>query len=272
MHIMMRPLQGSGSGRVLRAALLSFFLTSVSGFGQDPVSITSIEVDSAQNCFRICLVGVAGEFVVEATEDFQSWGSLCRLGSDGSPVEFCDPMTSRFKAYRVAAIPESDGFHLNGVNVQELESTVVYGDLATVFGFPFGAAPAIPSVLALPSAERDTRIYSATIATLSVLTQSLRDTIEPPPSVADIVAALATDLASGNLDGRDTGGARVEIGTSGVFLPEYTDQDLADALSQLKGELNGLGNVFLQATGGGQFAPSVPAEWGLFYWDSADWQ
>jgi hypothetical protein len=38
--------------------------------------------------------------------------------------------------------------------------------------------------------------------------------------VADIVVALVEDLASGNLDGRDSGGARVEIGASGVFLPE----------------------------------------------------
>jgi hypothetical protein len=104
------------------------------------------------------------------------------------------------------------------------------------------------------------------------MTQALRDTILPQPSVADIVVALAEDLASGNLDGRDSGGARVEIGASGVFLPDYTDQDLADALSQLKGELNGLGNVFLQAPGGGQFVASVPAEWGQFYWGSAEWE
>ncbi|MFP6855666.1 MAG: hypothetical protein VCA73_00230 [Roseibacillus sp.] len=129
----------------------------------------------------------------------------------------------------------------------ELHSRFLPGDLV-----------ALPLHLGLPSAERDARIYATTIATLSVMTQALRDTILPQPSVADIVVALAEDLASGNLDGRDSGGARVEIGASGVFLPDYTDQDLADALSQLKGKLNGLGNVFLQAPGGGQFVASRP--------------
>ena len=215
-----------------------------------------------------------GEFLVQCTVDLQSgWDTLCRLGSDGTPVVFCDPITGQKKFYQIAAIPEFDGFHLNGANAQELQTALIYADMAAVFGLLSGPpAPAIPAVFELPSMSRDERVYSATIATLSVMAQELRDSIVPQPSVADIVAALATDLASGNLDGRDSADDWVEIGVSGVFLPEYTDQDFADALSQLKGELNGFDNVFLPATGGGLFAPSVPADWGLFYWDSAEWQ
>lgn len=255
---------------VLGISLLS---ATIAG-AQDPgVQVSLIEFDAQANRFRLTLNGIAGEFVVECSEDLQSWGALCRVGSDGlTPVAVSDPVTAARKYYRIAAIAESDGFHLEGPLATGLRSTIVYGDLQSVFGLAPAGAPALPTVLGLPSAERETRVYAATIGILSVLARQVQEGIEPSPSVAAVVAALAEDLASGALDGRSAGGARIEVGASGMFLPEFTGQDLLAAQAQLKSELGGLDNVELEPAGTGRFTPAVPASWGLFYWDSADWQ
>ena len=93
------------------------------------------------------------------------------------------------------SFPDSDDFHLNGPIAQALQTTVVYGDLQTVFGLGAGP-PATPISLVrdLPTAERDSRVYAATIGLLCVLAQDMLDLIEPAPSEADVVVALAEDL------------------------------------------------------------------------------
>ncbi|MDE0827286.1 MAG: hypothetical protein OSA48_10855 [Akkermansiaceae bacterium] len=134
--------------------------------------------------------------------------------------------------------------------------------------------PAIPVSLVrdLLTAERDARVYAATIGLLCVLAQDLRDVMVPEPSEAEDVVALAADLASGSLNGRDSGGSLIQIGSSSNFLSECPDSDLIDASAQLGDELSGLRNLLLQAIGGGTLTAAAPGDWNTFYWDTADWQ
>ena len=126
---------------------------------------------------------------------------------------------------------------------------------------------------------------------LSTLAKDVSDSfpVASRPSAATIAAAFAHDIADGNLDGNNNGAA-VQIGTTGTFLPAYTEQDFENALNEVKAAIPGLYNVFFTGAGAapaplssepgiafgaaasGTFAPSTPAIWGDFYWGSSDWQ
>lgn len=115
-------------------------------------------------------------------------------------------------------------------------------------------------------------MYAATIGLRCVLAQDLRDVMVPEPSEEEVMVALAADLASGSLNGRDSGGSLIQIGSSSNFLSECPDSDLIDASAQLGDELSGLRNLLLQAIGGGRLTAAAPGDWNTFYWDAADWQ
>lgn len=238
---------------------------------QDPVRITSVELDD-EDFFRFVIEAPAGELLVEDSVDFTTWTPLVPIGSTGDPVEVSEGRAGLNRFYRVLGFPDSDDQHLNGPVAQALRLTVPYGDLQAVFGLgPGPPASPVTQVRDLPTADQDARVYAAAIGLLSVLGNDLLDSVTPQPSIADVIAALLADLASGSLDGHDPGGGRVAVGSGGALLPEYTDENLAAAAAQLEDELSGLRNVDLQA-GGGQVSTSAPADWNTFYWDSSGWQ
>jgi hypothetical protein len=98
-----------------------------------------------------------------------------------------------------------------------------------------------------------------------VLAQDLRDVMVPEPSEEEVMVALAADLASGSLNGRDSGGSLIQIGSSSNFLSECPDSDLIDASAQLGDELSGLRNLLLQAIGGGTLTAAAPGDWNTFF-------
>lgn len=238
---------------------------------------------------------------MQSSSNLQSgdWTQLSRLIGNGSTQNFNDPYNpnAAAKFYRVSTVPAANEFHLTGAFATALIGALSYSDLQTTFGLTFPQVEAtIPAGNDLSFSTRNSRIYSAVIATLSTLAKNISDSFLPstPPSAAEIAAALAADISDGSLDGID-GGGPVLIGTTGMALPAYTEQDFETALTQVKAEIPGLYNVYFTGAGAsaaplaapleeseiafdpppasaGSFTPSTPAVWGDFYWGSSDWQ
>jgi hypothetical protein len=220
------------------------------------------------------------------------WVRLSRLYSDGSTQQFDDPMdpSAVSKFYRIVTIPPANEFHLTGEFATALEAALIYSDIQATFGltFPQGEA-VIPAGNDLSFSSLNSRIYAAVIASLSKMAKDLSDSFPEGsrPTAATIAAAFAADISDGSLDGNN-GEVPVPIGATGFNLPAYTGQDFIDALDVIKAEIPGLYNVVFTApaaaiaapksdaviamAASGSFAPSAPAVWGDFYWDSSEWQ
>lgn len=261
---------------------------------QSNPKLTSFKIENGKIAIKID--APAGELIVQSTGDLQpdNWTQLSRLQADGSTKDFNDPFDPNtvMKFYRVYTVPPADELHLTGEFASALEAALTFSDLQNTFGlnFPEGEA-VIPAGNDLSFSTRNTRIYAAVIAVLSTLVKDVSDAFPPEsrPSAATIAAALANDIADGNLDGKNNG-APVQIGTTGTFLPAFTEQDFENALNEVKAAIPGLYNVFFTGAGAaaaaplsgseisftiaasGTFAPSTPAIWGDFYWGSSDWQ
>lgn len=257
-----------------RWLLPSAMMAALTGglLAQDEVEITSA-VTTPEGGFELTIDSSAGELLIEWTQDLQTWLPLVPLGSTGAPVQSTDVADLAAKFYRVTSFPDTDDTHLNGPVAQALKSAIAYSDLQAVFGLGAGPpASPVTAVRDLPTADRDARRYAAVIGMLSVMATDIQSGITPSPSAAEMAAAFAADLASGSLNGRDGSGQLIPIGSSGSFLPEFSQQDLADASAALGDELSGLRNILLESTGGGLISSSVPSDWNLFYWDSSEWQ
>ena len=253
-------------------ALVALAVPFMAVHAQDDLEITSAGQTESGD-FELSVEGPVGELLIEWTEDLQTWIPLVPLGSTGAPVQASDTADLAAKFYRATSFPDSDDTHLSGPMAQALVSGVAYSDLQSVFGL--GAGPPVSPVTTvrdLPTAGRDARLYAAVIGLLSVMATDLQATIDPSPSSSDLASAFAEDLASGSLNGRNASGQLIEIGSSGSFVPEYTQQDLLTAAASLGDELSGLRNIAFEASGGGQVSTLAPSDWNLFYWDSADWQ
>ena len=252
-------------------ALASLLLASISVAQGDP-KISSIGVDDASNELRLTIQAPAGELLLESSSDLNIWKPFSPISKTGSDVLVADPVATAAKFYRVTSFPDSDDTHLNGVIATELKSVIPYADLQAVFGLVAGP-PASPVNLVrdLPTAERDLRVYATTIGLLSILARDLIASTTPTPSIAEVVAALAVDLASGGLNGRDSSGQLIPIGTSVSNIPEYTPANIATARATLDDELSGLRGIELTIVGGvANF--ELPTCWNTFYWGTADWQ
>jgi hypothetical protein len=283
----MKSHHDTGTGRrVLYATLIAITCVFTDlGYGQDQVKLTSLTIDD-DGKVNIEIDGPAGEYIVECSLDLKpdSWTQLTRLFGDGSTKDFVDPydLDIDSKFYSILAVPAADEFHLTGEYAAALETALSYSDLQSTFGlnFPEGEA-IIPAGDDLSFSTRKARIYAATIAALSKLAKDLHESfpLASRPSLAEIVAALIEDMEDGNLDG-DKNGAAVQIGTTGTFLPAYTEQDFLNALNDVKATIPGLYNVYFTGSDAGAaagpesgtFTPSTPAIWGDFYWGSSDWQ
>ncbi|HAV12735.1 MAG TPA: hypothetical protein DCX06_04455 [Opitutae bacterium] len=252
---------------------------------QNTPTITSITVNEAGRIV-IAFDGDAGEYVVECNDDLatNNWGSLCRLSSGGSSTDVSDPIDTEAgqKFYRIFGIDPSSDSTLAGTiaaefSNQALSTPSIYADLQTVFGLNFASNEGADLLGAdgLSSATRNARVYTAMIGALAKLTLSIMNDTNIFPSVQpdsdDVIDALVTDISDGKLDGKDTGSA-IEIGSTGVNLPNLNEQDFIDGLNSLKTEVFTLYNVEFVSSGAGTTSASAPASWGTFYWDSADWQ
>lgn len=253
-------------------------LLATAGLCRAQVRISSLSIGD-DGKIRIVLDGSAGEYVVQSSDDLSpdQWVGLCRIGSDGSTKEVSEPVEedARQRFYRIVSVPQANDFHLTGTYAQAVVNAVDYADLQAAFGLAFTQQEAVlPDADALSVAMRNARVYAATVAGLSLLAQDIRDSFAQgsQPSAAEVAAALAADLASGVLNGQNSSGQAIEIGSTGAFLSSFTEQDFIDRVEQVKGLLPGIYNVAFTTAGGGALAPAVPADWGNFYWDSSDWQ
>jgi len=261
----------SSSGQAALPWVVAVMAGVLSSSAQEEVEVTPATTEAGE--FQLTVDAPAGELLIEWTADLATWTPLVPLGTDGTSVQATDVADLATKFYRVFSFPDTDDTHLNGPVAQALQSAVAYSDLQSVFGLGAGP-PASPVTLVrdLPTAGRDERLYAAAIGLLSVMALDLQGSVVPTPTAAELATAFAADLASGSLDGRDSGGSLIQIGTSASFLPEWTQQDLANAVASLDSELSGLRNALLSPDGSGQFSASVPSDWNEFYWDSAEWQ
>lgn len=254
-------------------ALASLLAINLPCIAQEEVRITSSGINSENQEFNFDVSSPPGELVVEGSCDLETWFPVLPMGADGNPIGLSDSTENEICFYRIRAFLDTGGQHLDGLLAQQLRADIPFNDLKVVLGLSAATAPGTPITVVrdLPTASRDQRAYAAAIAILSILGQQLLDSMDPQPSLADIAAALATDLASGVLNGLDSLGQAIEIGSSGVFLPEYTDQDLTAVIDDLDNQLSGLRNVEHIVTAG-VLTTTIPAAWTLFYWDSAEWQ
>jgi hypothetical protein len=259
---------------------LVFCFAMSSSLGVAPsLLITAIEADENDR-IKILVEGPAGDYIIESTDDLKSegnWSDLFRRGLDGTESEIVDPFseTSLGKFYRIRVLTAADGFHITGEFAQALETGISYADLQSTFGLTFMQTDAfLPPVDDLSGAARNARVYAAAIAGLSKIAQCIRDSFEPgsQPTTGEIITALSEDLASGELDGRNSLNELIEIGTTGKTLDEYTEQDFIDKLNDIQSTMDGLHNVVFSEREGGSFSTAVPADWSDFCWGSADWQ
>jgi len=275
-----------GNGNATLRSLVAIAMVFAVGVscGQEPARVTNAEITPAGE-FRIEVMAPAGELLLERTEDFVSWIPAFPTGTTGGLVEMAQGADSAKAFFRLLSSPDSDDEHLNGAAAQEIRASIPYASLQAIFGLDAANPPASPVTVVrnLPSAGRNERLYAASIGILSILAQNVINSEGAAPltlgrslsqsglTVEDVVAALAEDLASGSLNGFNSAGERIEIGTSGVLLPAYDDQELIAAVAQLNNVLSGLRNVEIQVING-LFITSAPADWNRFYWDCSEWK
>lgn len=254
--------------------------------GQQAASITSAGVDE-NGKFAITFEGNAGEYTIESTDDLtaNNWVGIQRLTTNGSATDVSDPIDDALdqKFYRIIAVPSSGGGGAGGSTIaaefssRALSDPTLYGNLQTVFGLDFASndGATLLGAAGLSSAPRNARVYTAMIGALAILTESIANDTNTFPSFLpdddDVIDALIADISDGKLDGKD-GGSTIEIGSTGVNLPSLTQQDFLDSFNTLKTQVFTLYNVNFASSGAGTTSASTSADWGTFYWDSADWQ
>jgi len=275
-------------------AWLSSGLTA--GSSEEPVPplpeirLTSID---ANTDVRLQATGANGEYVMEVSTDLKEWEQLRIYGSNGEIRQFnapFDPEEPRF--YRLSYWLASDGFHVEGSFAQLLAAGIIGADSNTWTALGFNFDPSqleMPTADELPTASRNARVLAAVVGSLSILSQELRDTLQPTPTNAEVVNALLADLASGKLDGLGTDGQAVLVGESPSpaapigaktisnsnpprVLPQLVTQDLLDRINALRSNLPGLDDIVFTVSVDGTLSVAVPANWDAFLWDTADWQ
>lgn len=276
-----------------RRALKSYALLLAAGaisiassHAQEAPTITSISVNEAGRIV-IEFDGTAGEYLLLSNDDLtatESWGTLCRLTSNGGSSTVTEPIDAETgqKFFRIQTIYSPDDSALTSTLAAEFDSQLQtnssqYSYVQSMFGLSavFNEATFISDTVSLSSAHVQDRIYTSIIGGLTLLAEYILDitTFTTQPTEAALVEAILLDLSDGDIDGKIANGDNIEIGTTGVDLPDILiDEEFLEAYSDLKVGVQGIYNVIIATNPSGGFTVSVPANWGSFYWDSADWQ
>ena len=224
------------------------------------------------NEFVITVVGPEGEYRLECADDLTEtdWGSACSFSANGVDVSnVAEPIKDGAKFYRLVLYPTQGEDFLTNPYAQALQASSNYSQLRAVFGLPDETIPTIPTIQALPSASFGVRAYAAVIATLSQQAEAIHTSYAASRTIEEVVAALIADIASGAIDGTGIDTNPIEIGfESGIALQAY---DFGSEFSVLSSNMSGIRGLSFQSSGG-TYTPSVPANWGAFYWDGALWQ
>lgn len=259
-----------------RAMGLGLTLATCSLTAGNNVEITGVGV-TENGRISIDVNGPQGEYFTESISDLSetTWRQACRFYSDGTATSVSEPIDEAApqKFYRIVTITPPDGTLLTNAYAVELDSSLTLTNIETVFGVTFASGkPDLPDVKALSVAARNTRVYALTIAALAQLAEDIHSSVSPQPSIEEIVTALNLDLASGALNGLNTSGQAIQIGTSGSYLPTYSDQDLLAKVTLAKASISSLYNLSFAGDGNGSFTPAIATSWCNFYWGSGDWQ
>ena len=246
---------------------------------------------SPEGEFQLTITGAPGEYRIEVSDDLQEWNSWRVFGFDGEAATLSDPESTNAERrfYQLDAWLTADGFHISGPIAQALAAALTgqleqMTTLMLAMSEPSPAAfdalgidfnPTEGDLLAVDSLEsgnRNARIWTAVVGSLSVLGQELRDHYAPDATAQKIAEALNTDLASGKLDGMDENKDLITIGEDGPDMPSLSPENFLNAFNNLQEDMSGLDNLVFTINDDGTLAGAIPSEWNNFHWDGADWQ